>query len=111
MFRIDRRLIQNFDWLTLSIVILISTIGILTIFSATRQPSAGESVQATFYIKQMVWLVISLLALILFISFDYIWLGRIALPLYVTGLILLLIVLIAGRTGMGAQRWISLGPL
>ena len=111
MFRIDRRLIQNFDWLTLSIVILISTIGILTIFSATRQPSAGESVQATFYIKQMVWLVISLLALILFISFDYIWLGRIALPLYVTGLVLLLIVLIAGRTGMGAQRWISLGPL
>jgi len=111
MFRIDRRLIQNFDWLTLSIVILISTIGILTIFSATRQPSAGESVQATFYIKQMVWLVISLLALILFISFDYIWLGRIALPLYVTGLILLLIVLIAGRTGMGAQRWLSLGPL
>ena len=111
MLRIDRRLIQNFDWLTLSIVILISTIGILTIFSATRQPSAGESVQATFYIKQMVWLVISLLALILFISFDYIWLGRIALPLYVTGLILLLIVLIAGRTGMGAQRWLSLGPL
>jgi rod shape determining protein RodA len=111
MFRIDRRLIQNFDWLTLSIVILISIIGILTIFSATRQPSAGESIQATFYIKQIVWLVVSILALILFISFDYIWLGRIALPLYVTGLILLLIVLVAGRTGMGAQRWISLGPL
>ena len=111
MFRIDRRLIQNFDWLSLSIVILISIIGILTIFSATRQPSAGESIQATFYIKQIVWLVVSILALILFISFDYIWLGRIALPLYVTGLILLLVVLIAGRTGMGAQRWISLGPL
>ena len=59
----------------------------------------------------MVWLVVSILALILFISFDYIWLGRIAFPLYVTGLTLLLIVLIAGRTGMGAQRWISLGPL
>lgn len=111
MFRIDRRLIQNFDWVTLSIVILISIIGILTIFSATRQPSAEEPVQATFYIKQMVWLVISLLALVLFISFDYIWLARIALPVYITGLILLFIVLVAGRTGMGAQRWISLGPL
>ncbi len=111
MFRIDRRLIQNFDWLTLSIVILISIIGILTIFSATRQPAAGDSAQATFYIKQMVWLLISILAMVLFISFDYIWLARIAIPLYVTGLILLLIVLIAGRTGMGAQRWISLGPL
>jgi rod shape determining protein RodA len=111
MFRIDRRLIQNFDWLTLVIVILISIIGILTIFSATRQPSAGEAAQASFYMKQIVWLIISILALILFISFDYVWLGRIALPVYVTGLILLLIVLISGRTGMGAQRWISLGPL
>ena len=111
MFKIDRRLIQNFDWLTLSIVILISVIGIMTIFSATRQPSPGEPAQTTFYIKQIAWLLISLLALILFVSFDYIWLARIALPLYVTGLILLLIVLIAGRTGMGAQRWISLGPL
>jgi len=111
MFRIDRRLIQNFDWITLSIVILISVIGILTIFSATRQPVAGETAIASFHIKQTVWLAISILALIIFISFDYIWLARIALPLYIAGLILLCIVLIAGRTGMGAQRWISLGPL
>jgi len=111
MFRIDRRLIQNFDWLTLSIVVLISIIGIMSIFSATRQPTAGEAVQAAFYMKQVIWLIISILALILFISFDYIWLARIAIPVYIMGLLLLLIVLIAGRTGMGAQRWISLGPL
>jgi rod shape determining protein RodA len=59
MFRIDK-LIQNFDWLTLSIVILISVIGILTIFSATRQAVRGETIRATFYIKQMIWLVISI---------------------------------------------------
>ena len=110
MFRIDRRLMQNFDWLTLSIVVVISVVGILTIFSATRQPGAEETAQASFYMKQMVWLAVSIIALVVFISFDYIWLGRIALPLYVTGLLLLVFVLIAGRTGMGAQRWISLGP-
>jgi rod shape determining protein RodA len=111
MFNIDRRLIRNFDWLTLSLVVFITIMGILTIFSATRQPSAGETIQSSFYIKQMIWLVISLLALVVFISFDYIWLGRIAVPVYIVGLLLLLFVLIAGRTGMGAQRWISLGPL
>jgi len=111
MFKIDRRLIQNFDWLTLAIVVLISIIGIFTIFSATRQPSAVDTAQASFYMKQIVWLVISIMALVLFISFDYIWLGRIAVPVFIVGLILLVIVLIAGRTGMGAQRWISLGPL
>jgi rod shape determining protein RodA len=111
MFNIDRRLIRNFDWLTLSLVLFITVLGILTIFSATRQPSAGEAVQSTFYIKQIVWMGIGMLALILFVSFDYIWLSRIAIPLYATGLILLFFVLVAGRTGMGAQRWISLGPL
>ncbi len=107
MFRIDRRFIQNFDWVTFFTIIVISIVGIMTIFSATRQP--GDAPQASFYIKQIVWLLISLCALIVIVSFDYIWLGRIALPLYVIGLLLLVIVLVAGRTGMGAQRWLSLG--
>jgi len=107
MFNIDRRLIRNFDWITFSIIIVISLIGILTIFSATRQP--GDAPQASFYAKQVVWLLISICALIAIISFDYIWLGRIAMVLYITGIMLLVIVLISGRTGMGAQRWLSIG--
>jgi len=107
MFNIDRRLIRNFDWITFSVIIAISIIGILTIFSATRQP--GDAPQATFYIKQVVWLLISICALIGIVSFDYIWLARIALGLYILGVLLLLFVLISGRTGMGAQRWISIG--
>jgi len=109
MFKIDRRLIQNFDWPTFSTVLAVSIISVLTIFSATRQPA--EAVQSPFFIKQIIWIIIGLLGLIAFISFDYIWLSRISLPVYITGLILLIIVLISGRTGMGAQRWLSLGPL
>ncbi|OGW32842.1 MAG: rod shape-determining protein RodA [Nitrospirae bacterium GWC2_42_7] len=109
MFNIDRRLISNFDWITFSIVMTISLIGIMTIFSATRQPV--ESVQSAFFLKQLIWLVIGLAGMALFISFDYIWLSRFSVLLYTAGLVLLLIVLISGRIGMGAQRWISLGPL
>lgn len=109
MFKIDRRLIQNFDWITFIAVIALSVVGVMTIFSATRQP--GEAVQSTLYVKQIVWLFIGLVGLILFVSFDYIWLSRISLPLYGVGLVLLVVVLIIGKTGMGAQRWISLGPL
>src|SRR3990172_3953087 len=109
MFRIDRRLIQNFDWFSFSTVIALSVIGVMTIFSATRQPV--EAAQAPFFIKQAIWFVIGLFGLMAFISFDYIWLSRISVPVYVTGLVLLMIVLISGKTGMGAQRWISLGPL
>lgn len=107
MFRIDRRTLKNFDWLTFFTIVAISLIGILTIFSATRQ--MGDAPQASFYLKQIIWLAISITALIAIVSFDYIWLARIAIPLYITGVALLIIVLVAGRTGMGAQRWISLG--
>jgi rod shape determining protein RodA len=109
MFKIDRRIIQNFDWLTFIILIVISIVGILSIFSATRQPT--EAAQPSFYIKQILWLIIGLFGLILFISFNYIWLSRTAVIAYITGLILLLLVLILGETGMGAKRWISLGTL
>ncbi|MEC4676942.1 MAG: rod shape-determining protein RodA [Nitrospirota bacterium] len=109
MFRIDRTLIRNFDWLIFFTVIAISLIGILTIFSATRQPM--ESTQSPFYIKQIIWLLLGVLGLIVFVSFDYIWLSRISVPMYIAGLIFLLIVLISGKTGMGAQRWIGVGPI
>src|SRR5512134_1973059 len=109
MFRIDRRLIQNFDWVTFTAVIAIAVIGLLTIFSATRHPMAET--QSPLFIKQLIWLLIGLLGMIIFVSFDYIWLSRIAVPAYVAGLLSLVAVLIAGRVGMGAQRWISIGPL
>jgi len=109
MFNIDRRLIQNFDWVTFFAVILISVVGVMTIYSATRQPV--EALQSPIFMKQVVWLFIGICGLIVFMSFDYVWLSRISIPVYVTGIVLLLVVLILGKTGMGAQRWISLGPL
>ncbi len=109
MFKIDRRLIQNFDWISFITVIVISAIGVMTIFSSTRQP--GAEAQSPLFMKQLIWLVIGLGGLIVFMSFDYIWLSRISLPLYGAGILLLLIVMVIGKTGMGAQRWISIGPL
>jgi rod shape determining protein RodA len=109
MLRVDRRLIKNFDWITLSVVILISLIGIMTIYSATRP--IGQEGHPNLYIKQAVWLLIGISALFFVTAFDYVWLSRYSLVLYATGVILLIAVFILGRTGMGAQRWLSLGPL
>jgi rod shape determining protein RodA len=109
MFKIDRRLLKNFDWITFITVIVISAIGVLTIFSATRRP--GEEAQSALFVKQIVWMVIGLVGLVVFVRFDYIWLSRISVPLYCAGLVLLVVVIVMGKTGMGAQRWISIGPL
>jgi rod shape determining protein RodA len=110
MINLDRRLIKNFDWMTLLIIVSLTLIGILTIYSATR-PVAGVTTHADFYVKQLVWLMLSVVALIIVSVFDYSWLQRIAWPLYGLGLILLIIVLFMGKSTMGAQRWIHLGFL
>jgi len=109
MLKIDRRLIKNFDWLTFSLTILLSVIGIMTIYSATRPLLPYEA--PVYHMKQIYWLIIGLSAMVLVVKFDYIWLGRLAYPLYAFGMLLLLIVLVAGKTGMGAQRWLNIGPI
>ncbi|MBA4349083.1 MAG: rod shape-determining protein RodA [Thermodesulfovibrio sp.] len=110
MFKIDKRLFKNFDWITFSVIVLLSIIGIITIYSATRPP-LGTGAHPDFYLKQILWLLISVAALFVVVTFDYAWLQRFSYLLYSIGLVLLVVVLIAGKTSMGAQRWISLGPL
>jgi rod shape determining protein RodA len=108
MLKIDRRLIKNFDWITFLIVMSLAIIGVITIYSATRPP-LGVGEHPDFYLKQVLWLIISTGVLFVVVSLDYIWLYRISYPLYGLGLVLLLIVLFGGRTSMGAQRWLSIG--
>lgn len=107
---IDRRLIKNFDWATFSLILVLSIVGIMTIYSATR-PTLGAGEHPDFYLKQMLWLTISICALLLVVFFDYRWFYRLAYPFYGIGLVLLSAVLIAGRSSMGARRWLSMGPV
>ena len=109
MIKIDRRLGKSFDWMTLGLITALSVIGIITIYSATR-PASGVGEHSDFYMRQILWLVISLATLFAIVFFDYKWLQRYAYPLYGTGMFLLMAVLIGGRSSMGATRWLSIGP-
>ncbi len=104
---IDRRLIENFDWWILLAALALSLVGVMTIFSATRP--VLEAAQKSFYMRQFYWISISVMAFFIFVSIDYSWYMKFAYPFFVIAAILLLIVLLAGRTGMGARRWIDLG--
>ncbi|HMK55259.1 MAG TPA: rod shape-determining protein RodA [Dissulfurispiraceae bacterium] len=108
MIHIDRRLIRNFDWITLLVVLFLTIVGIMTIYSATR-PAVGMGEQPDFYYKQLVWLGLSVIMLFAMTSFDYIWLYRLSYPMYAIGIMLLLIVLFMGKSTMGAQRWLNMG--
>ncbi len=104
---IDRRLINNFDWSILLVALILSLIGVLTIYSATRP--VLDAVQKTFYMRQLYWIALSLISFFVLVGIDYKWFMKYAYLLFLIGIVLLVMVLIVGRKGMGAQRWIPLG--
>ncbi len=104
---IDRRLLKNFDWSILFLALLLSFIGVMTIYSATRPILDAE--QQSFYWRQFYWIGLSLISFFIVISIDYRWFIKFAYLFFIIGIILLIMVLVVGRKGMGAQRWIPLG--
>ncbi|HEY7535486.1 MAG TPA: rod shape-determining protein RodA [Thermodesulfobacteriota bacterium] len=99
----DRRLLRNFDWFLFFIVILICTIGLVNLFSASYQ--TGLSV----FKKQSVWFVLGIVAAVFISFFDYKTLERYTNHMYVVSMLLLITVLIFGREVSGSKSWISLG--
>lgn len=110
---IDRRLIQNFDWVLFLVVCILALIGITTIYSATKTITFknGTITALPYYIKQMIWVGIGIVALFLVLFIDYRKLGKHSYLIYGISLFLLILVLFIGKSGMGAQRWFSLGPI
>jgi len=103
---IDRRLLTNFDWTLLGLTLVIAGIGVVNIFSAT----ASYNVSGTaHYLKQIYWILIGIVLMLTVISVDYHLLDDIAGWVYGTVVLLLVIVLIGGKTSMGATRWLHLG--
>ncbi|MGY0393899.1 MULTISPECIES: rod shape-determining protein RodA [unclassified Fusobacterium] len=85
--------------------LIIVAISVSTIYSATI--SKGES----FYIKETIWGVIGVVAYFVVSFIDYRKYFKYYKLLYVLNIILLASVLIFGVSRLGAQRWISLGPI
>ena len=65
---LDIKQIYNFEWKFLGVILLISGIGILTIFSATY----GFAPHSTpYYQKQLYWIAIGLMFLFIAATIDY----------------------------------------
>jgi rod shape determining protein RodA len=102
----DRRLLTNFDWTYLLLILLIAGIGIANLYSAT---SSWTTAVPPVYLKQVYWLGLGLLIVTFVCMFDYRHLEYFSFLMYGGNFLLLILVLLMGRTSMGATRWISLG--
>ncbi|WDT74273.1 MAG: rod shape-determining protein RodA [Candidatus Manganitrophus sp.] len=102
---IDRRSIAGYDWLLFVVVILILGIGVVSIYSVT---SASEA-SSPLYMKQIYWIILGWVVFLVMAWIDYHEIARFAYPIYALTLLLLVLVLLIGRTVLGAQRWLSFG--
>lgn len=100
---IDRRMLDQVDWLALGVTVALALIGLGVIYSATHihMPS--------IYRKETYWIVIGVCFLLISAVVSYTLLERFAYVLYGLILLMLVFVLFFGSTMGGAQRWISLG--
>jgi rod shape determining protein RodA len=104
---LDRRQFANLPWSLIGLIFLLALIGVTTVYSATYTAKGPSSL---FY-KQLLWIGIGLVVMICAIIPDYHTVGRYAYILYAISLITLVLVALVGKTGMGAQRWLAIGPL
>lgn len=98
--------INELDKSLIFLVLVIFIIGVLCLYSASYNKSIelGKS----FVFKQVSWMAIGLLILILLLVIDYQTIIDLGYLLYGIGLGLLLLVLVFGHTRFGAQRWFSI---
>jgi rod shape determining protein RodA len=102
-----QRYLRNFNWPLAVAGVLIALVGIVCVRSAgLHTPGAGGEFQ-----KQILYLLLGVPVMVGVSLVDYHTWQRWALGLYAVNLVLLLFILRGGHSAMGAQRWISLGPL
>lgn len=97
---------DHFDRRFFGLIAAILSLGVLSIFSVTQ----GQSGATPIYVKQLVWIAVGCLAFVAMLVVDYHKISRLSYILYTLVLVLLAVVLVAGKTSRGAQRWIPIGP-
>jgi len=101
------KIIERFHLPIVLAVLLILGLGLATVESVTGK--SGHISPETLH--QFIYAITGLFLMFIFMFVDYDFWGRISGTLYFIIMALLVLVLFLGNSTMGAQRWISLGPL
>lgn len=106
--------LDNYDWLALILVFILSLLGLVLIFNASHADAYVQFGDKFRYLKlQLLWLALGLVALAVTSRLPLAFV-QFASP-YFMGLVLLLLVIVLipglGSEFMGARRWLSIGNL
>jgi rod shape determining protein RodA len=95
--------VRDIDWTILAVILAVSGIGVLQIFSATR-----ATVWQDAWWKQVLYVATGLLLMWLITAIDYHTLLHYVPIMYVSGVVALVGTFIIGRQVFGSRRWIPL---
>lgn len=97
-----KRELKNMEWGILVAAIILCVIGIVALFSATQETEYDE------FTKQIIWFVISIIAMVILMFIDYNLLLKASPVLY--GIFILLLIAVLFTTPVnGATSWFNIG--
>src|SRR5436305_5772286 len=97
------------NWLLLTTMLGLAIFGVIAIYSATS--SRADSYAADFWRKQANWVAVGVFAFILTSLIDYRWTRWGALPMYLAGILFLVLTKFIGTKVYGSRSWLHLGPI
>ena len=118
MRKLWQQLAIGTNWPVLVAVAVLSSVGILTIWVAVPQDSAARAGAPQDGLKQLIFLGVSFVCMMLFQAVNYQKIGQWAWPFYVLSLLLVIYTLVGQKMGgrlpfvhetKGAWAWINLG--
>ncbi|MEP6809386.1 MAG: FtsW/RodA/SpoVE family cell cycle protein [Chthoniobacterales bacterium] len=102
------RKLLGLNWLLLVNMLALAIFGVIAVYSATYM---RESVAADFWRKQANWVAFGFVAFMITSLIDYRWIKWGALPMYLAGLVFLILTRFVGTKVYGARSWLHLGPI
>ena len=98
---------REMDWVLVTLVLLISLVGVLEVYSTTQNNPRF----AGLYTRHLAWLAIGFLAMLVMARLDYHTLLDNAPWIYLIMIAGLIVVLLFGTRIFGARRWLEFGGL
>jgi rod shape determining protein RodA len=107
-----RRDVPPFDYILVIATLLVSVIGIVMVYTATRGSLLAQGDDPrTFLKKQGLFVVLGIITMVVVALIDYRRIEPVATILYWLTVLALMGVFVVGSSAQGAARWFSVGPL
>jgi rod shape determining protein RodA len=106
------QLALRFDYVQAICTLFVAALGVLMVYSATRDNFALVGYDTTFYLKRQAgYVIVGAVVMGILAVLDYHWLEHASAVIYIVVILGLLSMFVIGSSALGATRWLQLGPV